>query len=584
MKSNPRQFWRWLKSTRNGRTDLPSIQLLDGEEALTTDEQKADLFNHFFSSVFTEEDHDGMPGLLEELNRNANPDCLQNFTIDQEAVLDELTHLNTNKCGGPDGIPGILLKEGAVSIAPSLSRIYNLSLSLGILPRDWTRANVVPIFKKGNKHRANNYRPISLTSHVVKTIERIVSKKMKEFVLPVLVPVQHGFRPGNSCLTQLLSTIHQLAESLDKGLTSHAIFLDFSKAFDSVPHQRLLAKLDSIGIRGSILRWIKAFLTNRQQRVIINGASSDWTGVTSGVPQGTVLGPLLFLIYINDIVSNIRHSSTSLFADDCALYRTINDANDCILLQEDLDAISNWSVKWQLCLNYSKCKVLNITNKKKLIPCNYSLDDNKLEEVATYKYLGVTLDNKLKWSCHVTDCVARANRILALLRRTMFGCTGASKEQAYKALVKPILEYGVPAWHPSTKKMEDALEKVQQRAARWIDPEVRWLPDKKKWSTSYAASLMNLRWLSLSRSRLFTTNYLTFKLLNNFYPILSEKLQTSHQRKNRLISKKSRINVFRFSYFINAPFLWNDLPNCIIESPSISSFKHALFVHLFNNQ
>ena len=323
MKSNPRQFWRWLKSTRNGRTDLPPIQPLDGEEALTTDEQKADLFNHFFSSVFTEEDHDNMPGLIEELNQSANPDCLRNFTIDQEAVLLELSHLDTNKCGGPDRIPSILLKEGAVSIAPSLTRIYNLSLSLGMLPRDWRRANVVPIFKKGNKHVVNNYRPISLTSHVVKIIERIVSKKMKEFVLPVLVPVQHGFRPGNSCLTQLLSTIHQLAESLDKGLSSHAIFLDFSKAFDSVPHQRLLAKLDNIGIRDDTLRWIKAFLTDRQQRVIINGTSSDWTEVTSGVPQGTVLGPLLFLIYINDIVSNIRHSNTSLFADEQIVYHQL---------------------------------------------------------------------------------------------------------------------------------------------------------------------------------------------------------------------------------------------------------------------
>ena len=145
-----------------------------------------------------------------------------------------------------------------------------------------------------------------------------------------------------------INYIHQLAESLDKGLSGHAIFLDFSKAFDSVSHQRLLAKLGSIGNRGNTLRWIKAFLTNRQQRVIINGTSSDWTGVTSGVLQGTVLGPLLFLIYINDIVSNVRHLNTSLFADDCALYRTINDANDCILLQEDLNAISNWSAKWQI--------------------------------------------------------------------------------------------------------------------------------------------------------------------------------------------------------------------------------------------
>ena len=179
------------------------------------------------------------------------------------------------------------------------------------------------------------------------------------------------------------------------------------------------------------------------------------------------------------------------------------------------------------------------------------------QEVTTYKYLGVTFDNKLKWSCHVTDCVARANRILALLRRTMFGCTAASKKQAYKALVKPILEYSVPAWHPSTKNMEDTLEKIQQRAAMWIDPEVQWLPGKKKWSTSYAVSLMNFKWLSLSRSRLFTTNYLTFKILNSCYPILSEKLQISHQRKTRLISKKSRINVFRFSYLINAPFLYD---------------------------
>ena len=161
---------------------------------------------------------------------------------------------------------------------------------------------------------ANNYRPISLTSHVVEIIKRIVSKKMKEFVLPVLVPVQYGFRPGNFCLTQLLTTIHQLAESLDKGLSSHANFLDFNKAFDSVPHQRLLAKLDNIGIRGNTLRWIKAFLTDRQQRVIINGTSSDWTGVTSGVPQGTVLGPLLFsftsmtlyLIYVTQIPASLQ--------------------------------------------------------------------------------------------------------------------------------------------------------------------------------------------------------------------------------------------------------------------------------------
>ena len=199
--------------------------------------------------------------------------------------------------------------------------------------------------------------------------EHIIASKIRQFVSPMITPVP-GFRPNHLCLTQLLQTIHYLAESLDKGLSSHVTFLNFSKAFDLVPHQRLLLKLNHVGIRGRYLKWVTAFLTGREQRVIIQGQSSSWAKVTSGVPQGTALGPLLFLIYINDLASAIQHSSIRLFADDCVLFKAIRSASDCQGLQEDLNNVQNWCAKWQLRLNPSKCKPMNVTNKRNTIPCH----------------------------------------------------------------------------------------------------------------------------------------------------------------------------------------------------------------------
>ena len=274
--------------------------------------------------MFTQEDSSNIPVLEEELKSNSNPTTIEDLVFNSADVLEELSNVNVNKCGGPDGIPAILLKKGAQSIAPILTRVLNFSLEVGFLPRDWTRANVTPIHKKGDRHNPNNYRPISLTGHVVKMAERIIVSTIRQFVSPMITPVQHGFCPNHSCLTQLLQTIHYLAESLDKGLSSHVTFLDFSKAFDSVPHQRLFLKLNHVGIRGRYLKWVTAFLTGREQRVIIQGQSSSWAKVTSGVPQGTALGPLLFLIYINDLASAIQHSSIRLFADDCVLFKAIS--------------------------------------------------------------------------------------------------------------------------------------------------------------------------------------------------------------------------------------------------------------------
>ena len=237
---------------------------------------------------------------------------------------------------------------------------------------------------------------------------RIIAKKLDEH--SKLSTVQHGFRPRHSCLTQLLETIHQWAATLDRAKSTHAIFLDFAKAFDSVPHQRLLIKLNHIGVRGQVLKWIESFLTRRMQRVVVNGCFSSWIPVTSGVPQGSVLGPPLFIIYINDIMDE------GLFADDCVIYREVSHRRDAEKLQRDLEKILNWTKTWQLALNVETCKVMEITNRRTTIRFEYCLNRTNLEWVDSFRYLGVLIDTKLKWNNHCQTIATKATRILNLLK------------------------------------------------------------------------------------------------------------------------------------------------------------------------
>lgn len=255
----------------------------------------------------------------------------------------------------------------------------------GALPHDWTSANVTPIFKKGKKHLVSNYRPISLTCIAVKLLERLIHNHLSDFLTShnKLSPSQHGFRAGHSCQSQLLETVHLWAKSIDDAKSSHIAFLDFSKAFDTVPHQRLLLKLHNIGIQGSLLTWIDGFLSHRRQRVQCDGAASHWIKVTSGVPQGSILGPLLFILYINDIGSGLS-SHISLFADDCTIFKEISSRQDCDAPQADLNCLFSWTHKWQLSFNTSKCKVMCITNKKKSPQYTYHLNNVPLEWVDTF--------------------------------------------------------------------------------------------------------------------------------------------------------------------------------------------------------
>ncbi|XP_073240461.1 gamma-aminobutyric acid receptor subunit beta-1-like [Porites lutea] len=283
----------------------------------------------------------------------------------------------------------------------------------------------------------------------------------------VLTDCQHGFRAKRSTETQLICTIHDIASAIQSNKTIHAAILDFSKAFDKVPHRRLLKKLDYYGIRGPLHNWFESFLTQRTQSVVIEGVSSAPVVTTSGVPQGTVLGPLLFLMYINDLPDSLN-STGRLFADDALLYGTICCDEDTADLQEDLYRLEDWQQKWKMEFNPSKCKIMCFTTKRDPPKREYVFCGQILEEVESHPYLGVVLDNKMRWSPHIETITSRANKVLGLIKRNLWNCPKSVKETVYMTLVRPNLQYACSAWDPHYQKDKAALERVQRKAARFV--------------------------------------------------------------------------------------------------------------------
>nr|XP_054774593.1 uncharacterized protein LOC129282754 [Lytechinus pictus] len=364
-------------------------------------------------------------------------------------VEKQLRQLNPSKACGPDEISPRLLKLVSQEISPALSFLYQQSYNSGVTPSHWRQALVAPVHKSGDKSEPSQYRPISLTCICCKVMEHVVLSHVSKHLASnnILTDAQHGFRQGLSTVTQLTSAIDDWTSVIQKRGQVDAVFLDFQKAFDRVPYQRLHSKLLYYGITGDTLNWIMSFLTNRRQAVVVDGTKSQWKSVTSGVPQGSVIGPTLFLLFINDIQDQIR-SSMRLFADDCVIYREISKSTDHHILQQDLQQLSNWSSTWLMNFNVKKCAVLSITRKRVPGFYDYSLCNDLIPRASEYKYLGVTITADLRWNKHCQNIRHKASRTLGLIRRTLSPCTKEVKARAYTALVRPQLEYASEAWNP----------------------------------------------------------------------------------------------------------------------------------------
>ena len=353
LKLDQRAFWKYIRSKRVDSSSIPALK--KDTKLLITDSEKAAALADQFNSVFTTERINVIP-----FTPSKYP-AMTDIKIRSKGVLKLLKNLDTSKASGPDEITARMLKETAEEIAPVLASLFQQSLDTGNLPDDWLLANVTALFKKGSRESPENYRPVSLTAIMCKLLEHILHSQISKHLEAhnILTTLQHGFRKGHSCVTQLIQVVDDWMEGVEKSQQIDAAILDFTKAFDCVPHERLKSKLHHYGIRNNTLNWITRFLTQRQQRVVINGESSKWHPVISGVPQGTVLGPLLFLIYINDIVEDLQ-CNIRLFADDAILYTTVSSVQDCSKLQNDLDKVCQWASKWQMTFNPKKCNTMSV--------------------------------------------------------------------------------------------------------------------------------------------------------------------------------------------------------------------------------
>lgn len=569
IRSNVKGFWKYTGSRLRTKTRVEDLQAEDGTMA-RENRDKANVLNHYFRSIFTVEDP-----VLPEPPTPFTGAPLETIEVSSSAVREKLLKLRPDSSPGPDGLHPRILRETAVEMAEHWTRLFRTSLATATLPSDWCRDDITPIYKKGPKKCPANYRPVTLTAVPCKVLESLVRDQITEHLTHTaqLNTMQHGFRRKRSCSTQLLETLEDWSRELEDGNPVDALYLDFSKAFNSVPHQRLLLKLHSCGIRGRLLRWIRAFLTGRQQRVIVNGVKSDWAAVTSGVPQGTVLGPLLFLVYVNDLPENVS-SVIKMFADDTKVYRGVSQASDIQALQSDLDTLLQWADRWQLPFNRAKCSSLHLgrLNASHV----YRMGDTQLTQVLVEKDLGIQLDHQLKFREQAAAAIARASHILATIRRSFSVIDETTLPLLFRTMVRPHLEYANAIWGPFNRNDQKRIERVQRRATKLV-ASVRQLP--------YEERLRALNMPSLYHRRRRGDMITVYQVLRGGVHVDPSQFfstaTTTHTRGHRWKITKPRAvsRVRRNTFSVRVVNDWNALPSTVVDAPSVNAFKARLDKH-----
>jgi hypothetical protein len=496
-------------------------------------------------------------------------------------VKKKIRDLKTSSAAGPDGIGPRLLQELENEIAPVLVIIYRQSLEAGEVPEDWRNANVTPIFKKGSKADPGNYRPVSLTSVCCKILESILRDEMMEHLLAnnLLNKSQHGFTPGKSCCTNLLEFLEKTTEVIDEGKPFDVVFLDFAKAFDKVPRERLLEKLRAHGIRRKTLAWIRSWLTGRKQRVVLNGEYSTWAEVLSGVPQGSVLGPLLFLVFINDLDSAARLIEIlKKFADDTKLGQTAETQEDRDKLQRTLDDLCEWGRTWGMVFNVKKCKIMHLGHNN--ICQEYTMDGQVLEETSEERDIGVTMARNLKPSTQCANAARTAQTVLSQVTRAFHYRDRNIFVRLYMQYVRPHLEFASPAWSPWSESDKAVLEKIQRRAVAMVSGLK---------GTVYEERLKELGLTTLEERRHQADMLQTFKIVRGIDKVNSEtwfQMAAHAERATRssdgplnLRQRHARLEVRRNFFSNRVVESWNQVPSDAKNARNAGMFKRLYRAH-----
>ena len=569
---NSRQWWSTVKEFLGKGNDSSYPTLEINGSYFTDNKSKSDIFNDFFTGHSTLDTNNATLPVFEFLTNTR----LDHISATEKEVTDLLMSLKPNKSSGHDGIGPKMMKEAGASVSPSLTRLINLSFLTKKVPQSWKMAQVIPIHKKNSKSDPNNYRPISILPTLSKVAEKIVFKHVFNYFREHSLLTEHqSCVPGDSTVNQLAYLYNAFSSALDAKKDVQIVFCDIKKAFDKVWHEGILFKLKQLGITGPLLEWFTDYLTNRFQRVGIKGQNSDWAKVTAGVPQGSVLGPLLFMVYINDLVDNIQ-SSVKLYADDTTLYiASENSADGIALLNLDLQTISDWSKQWLVTFCPQKTEFMNLSLRQKDETDSPIFEGQPLKTVQSHKHLGVTFTSNLSWSEHINSIVTSSSKSIDVMKKLKYSLDRKTLETIYMSFVRPKLEYASIIWHDCTQTESELLESIQLDAARVVTGAKR--------GTSHAKIYQECGWQTLSERRENSQLIQFYKMVHDKTPSylsdlvppkVSEKAHAMELRNsNKFIPLKCRTTTYQKTFLPNVVNLWNNKSSEIANAVSLDAFK-----------
>lgn len=587
IKSNPRYFYSYAKRFAKATSSIAALRDKDGN-LQTLPKEKAEILQDQYVKVFSDPaaaDVDKSTANLKTTLNNVS--SLEDIVFTEADIVDAIKELDPYSATSDGDIPARILCDCKETLAPPLHLIWSKSFSASTISPTLKMQYITPIYKKGDRTNAANYRPVSITSHIIKIFERVLRNHLVAHIEgnELLSDSQHGFRKRRSCLTQLLDHFDHILKCLNSGNEVDVIYLDYAKAFDKVDHKILLAKLKCYGIKGKMFKWIKEFLTNRVQTVVVEGKKSHLEEVLSGVPQGTVLGPILFIIYINDQINAIKSSKVSIFADDTKLSKIINGESCPAKLQEDLWNVIEWSILNNMQLHEQKFGMVSYRlNKSHLLQNlpftsmyeHYTISSGEtIEPVQTVRDLGVYLSNDCSWTPHINQMV-QSGRIMASWVLSVFSDRSpVIMMTLFKTMVRSKVEYCCPVWSPSKIGDIQAIENLQRNFTRRIS---------SCRSLNYWERLARLKVLSLQRRRERYMIIHVWKIVNDLAPNDIDMIFQAEQRHGirasvpvfKTAAQKSVSSHYDNSFGVKAARLWNILPKDVNGKTNLESFKVAL--------
>ena len=572
-------YWSILKTFYKDKK-IPIIPPLLIDDKFVTDMQiKANIFNKFFADKCTPLKNNSV---LPKSQIFLTQSRLSTLDFNEEELIKIIRNLNVLQARGHDDISIRMIKMCDKSILKPLILLFENSTKSSYYPDIWKKSKIVPVHKKNDQQLVTNYRPISLLPIFGKIFEKIIFNRIYNFLSEknLLNHNQSGFRPSDSCVNQLLSITHEIFQAFDCNptLEVRSVFLDISNAFDKVWHEGLLYKLKSMGISGELHKLLENYLSGRLQRVVLNGQTSSWRPVMAGVPQGPILGPRLFLIYINDLPNGLK-SNAKLFADDTSLFTIVKEKNESTNVpNNDLSLISKWAYDWKMLFNPDPKKpaqeVIFSRKKQSQSHPTISLNNIHVERASYQRHLGIILDEKLNFKQHVDNVILKVDKGISVIKKLRHSLPIKSLITIYEAFLRPLIDYGDIIYDQAqNESFCEKLESVQYKAALAITGAIQGTSREKIYKELGLESLKNRRW--------YKRLYCVFKIMNEEAPeyltnILPKCQQTIATRNSNIPTFYCRTDCFKFSFFPSTLKDWFNLDSSIRNSESLAIFKTRL--------